>query len=101
MLKDLAGGLDDVSRRGFLSTTALSLLGVGALPMFDGLLLFCRPAVGLPMGSGPCLGSMKPAEAPLFPPPIATWAGSVGLRLPAISDIHAPIEGCLIVPRRT
>ena len=38
MLKDLAGGLDDVSRRGFLSTTALSLLGVGAMPMLDGLL---------------------------------------------------------------
>ncbi len=38
MLKDLARGLDDVSRRGFLSNTALSLLGVGALPMLDGLL---------------------------------------------------------------
>jgi uncharacterized protein (DUF1501 family) len=37
-MKDLARGLDDVSRRGFLSRTALSMLGVGALPMMDGLL---------------------------------------------------------------
>jgi uncharacterized protein (DUF1501 family) len=36
-MKDLARGLDDVSRRGFLSNTALSLLGVGALPMLEGL----------------------------------------------------------------
>ncbi|HEX7896590.1 MAG TPA: DUF1501 domain-containing protein [Planctomycetota bacterium] len=38
-MKDLARGLDDVSRRGFLSKTALSMLGVGALPMMDSLLL--------------------------------------------------------------
>jgi hypothetical protein len=37
-MKDLARGLDDVSRRGFLSKTALSMLGVGALPMMDRLL---------------------------------------------------------------
>ncbi len=38
MLKDLARGLDDVSRRGFLSRTALGMLGVGAFPMLDGVL---------------------------------------------------------------
>ncbi len=38
MLKNLAGGLDDVSRRGFLSASALSLLGVGALPLLEGIL---------------------------------------------------------------
>ncbi len=38
-MKDLARGLDDVSRRAFLSNSALSLLGVGALPMFSGLAL--------------------------------------------------------------
>jgi uncharacterized protein (DUF1501 family) len=38
MLKNIARDLDDVSRRGFLSSTALSLLGVGALPMFENLL---------------------------------------------------------------
>lgn len=37
-MKDIARGLDDVSRRGFLSQTAAMLLGVGALPMMDGLL---------------------------------------------------------------
>ncbi|HYE97270.1 MAG TPA: DUF1501 domain-containing protein [Planctomycetota bacterium] len=37
-MKDIARGLDDVSRRGFLSRTALSLLGVGAMPALDGLL---------------------------------------------------------------
>jgi uncharacterized protein (DUF1501 family) len=35
MLKDMAGGLDDVSRRGFLSASALSLLGVGAFPLLE------------------------------------------------------------------
>jgi uncharacterized protein (DUF1501 family) len=37
-MKDLARGLDDLSRRGFLSRTALSMLGVGAMPAFQGLL---------------------------------------------------------------
>lgn len=37
-MKDIAKSLDDVSRRGFLSQTAATLLGVGALPMMDGLL---------------------------------------------------------------
>jgi hypothetical protein len=37
-MKDIARGLDDVSRRGFLSRTAYSLLGIGAMPALDGLL---------------------------------------------------------------
>jgi len=36
-MKDLARGLDEVSRRRFLSGSALSLLGVGALPWLDRL----------------------------------------------------------------
>jgi hypothetical protein len=37
-MKDIARGLDDLSRRGFLSRAALSLLGVGAMPALGGLL---------------------------------------------------------------
>jgi uncharacterized protein (DUF1501 family) len=36
-MKDIAKSLDDVSRRGFLSKAAFSLLGVGALPWLDRL----------------------------------------------------------------
>jgi hypothetical protein len=37
-MKDIARGLDDLSRRGFLSQAARSLLGVGAVPALGGLL---------------------------------------------------------------
>jgi len=36
-MKDLARGLDDLSRRRFLSGTAASLLGVGAMPFLESL----------------------------------------------------------------
>jgi hypothetical protein len=36
-MKDIARGMDDLSRRRFLSGTALSLLGVGAYPLLSGV----------------------------------------------------------------
>lgn len=50
-MNDLARSLDDVSRRGFLSRSALTLLGVGVMPALDGL-LHAQDVGGIPLRPG-------------------------------------------------
>jgi uncharacterized protein (DUF1501 family) len=50
-MNDIARGLDDVSRRAFLSRTARSLLGVGAMPALHGL-LHAQEAGSVPLRPG-------------------------------------------------